>query len=249
VSRFEPDFSERANLTLFPERMDLPCSYEDLHDCLRDIARVNRLTLAYRPTLHWLDHVYSVLPRLNRPLHIVDIGSGFGDTLRRIRRWATHKNLPVTLTGVDVNASAVSAARKSTDPSEKITFLEGDAYSFQPEAGIDIVISSLLTHHLDDREIVNFIRWMEAQARIGWFINDLERGERAYKLFQFLCRFTDWHRFVKHDGPVSILRSFTVEDWTRITAQAGLVPNTFLIQPYFPARLCVARVKSRAGRP
>ena len=66
------DFSQRADLS---ELMDGPCSYEELRDCLRDIAKVNRLTMAYRPTLQWLERV---VDSGSKPLRIVDVGCGYG---------------------------------------------------------------------------------------------------------------------------------------------------------------------------
>ena len=222
--------------------MDQPCSYEDLRHCLHDIARVNRLTFAYKPTLHWLNHVYSKLPYQQRPIHIVDVGCGYGDSLRRIAVWARDRNLPVILTGIDLNPYAIRAAREATLPGTA-TFLEGNAFDFHPPQGIDIVLSSLLTHHLENPEIVDFLRWMESVARIGWFINDLHRQAVPYWTFRMLSRFTSWHRFVKHDGAVSILRSFRPEDW-RTLAQAAHIPqNEYTIREFRPARLCVARLR------
>lgn len=239
----EIDLSERVDLASNPELMDRPCSYADLRECLLDIAEINRLTLAYRPTLHWLNHVHAVLPRLARPLQILDVGCGYGDGLRRIRKWAFELNLPVVLTGIDANPNAIRAARKATHPGENITFLEADVFDYTQEAGIDIVVSSLLTHHFEDAQIVRFLDWMESNARLGWFINDLHRQQLPYTVFRFFSRFMGWHRFVKHDGAVSILRSFRAEDWRRLTALAALAPDTFQIREYRPARLCVARVK------
>jgi SAM-dependent methyltransferase len=222
--------------------MDQPCSYAEMRDCLRSIESVNRLTRAYHPTLHWLDHVYSVLPRQQFPVHIVDVGSGGGDMLRRIHGWAQERNFPVVLTGIDLNPDAVQAARAATIPGT-VTYLTGRAQEFQPAAGIDIVISSLLTHHLEDRQIVDFLGWMESVARIGWFINDLHRMAFPYYGFKLLAAFSGWHRFVKNDGAVSILRSFREEDWLRLCDAAGLPRGAYLIREYRPARLCVARVK------
>ena len=51
------DFSRRTEPAELPEWMDEPCSYGDFHACLADLAQVNRLTLAHRPTLHWLDQL------------------------------------------------------------------------------------------------------------------------------------------------------------------------------------------------
>ena len=73
------DFSRRAELD---EEIDGPCSYEDLRDCLRDLAVVNRLTMAHRPVMNWLDRLPA--PHPARPLKIVDVGCGYGDMLRRI---------------------------------------------------------------------------------------------------------------------------------------------------------------------
>ena len=81
--------------------MDEPCSYDDLRACLRDISQVNELTGAYRPTLDWLNALYAKMPYQEKPLHIVDVGCGYGDMLRRIQQWATDRNLPVVLTGID----------------------------------------------------------------------------------------------------------------------------------------------------
>jgi SAM-dependent methyltransferase len=222
--------------------MDQPCSYDDLRACLRSIAQVNRLTRAYHPTLHWLNHVYHVLPRQSKPVHIVDVGCGYGDMLRRIHLWAQERNLPVKLTGLDLNADAIRAAREATVPGI-ITFLSGDAYEFQPPEGIDLVINSLLMHHLPDDEIVELINWMESVARLGWFINDLHRQPLPYHFFRIFARFTTWHRFVKHDGPVSILRSFRTEDWRRLCRAAAIPEDTYIIREYRPARLCVARLR------
>ena len=236
------DFSQRLSLIEYPELMDQPCSYEDLRACLRSIASVNRLTRAYAPTLHWLNHVYSVLPRQSLPVHIVDVGCGYGDMLRRIYDWARDRHLPVTLTGIDLNPDAIRAAREVTLPGT-ITFLAGNAFDYKPLGGIDIVVSSLLMHHLQNREITALLDWMEATARMGWFINDLHRQRVPYYFFRFVARFTRWHPFVKHDGPVSILRSFRHEDWRVLCRTAEIPENAYIIREYKPARLCVARLR------
>ena len=221
--------------------MDQPCRYEDLRGCLRSIAQVNRLTGAYRPTLHWLDQVYNARPRQPRPIHIVDVGCGFGDMLRRVHRWAQKRRWPVRLTGIDLNADAVRAAREVTLPGT-VTYLAGNAYDFTDPEGIDVVISSLLTHHLKDAEIVRFLDWMEVNARTGWFINDLHRQPVPYYLFRVLSRLTHWHRFVKHDGAVSILRSFREAEWQEMCRAAAIPTGAYTVRTYAPARLCVARL-------
>lgn len=221
--------------------MDEPASYAELRDCLRDLEAVNRTVLAYRPTLRWLRQFTGPAAM---PLHIVDVGCGGGDMLRRIEAWAARRHLSVRLTGIDLNPHATRAAREFTPPSSRIQWVNCDAFAYSPAPPIDVIVSSLFTHHLTDREIVRFLQWMEQTALRGWFINDLSRGRRAYVLFKLLARFMRWHRFVQHDGPVSIQRSFTAQDWRRYTAQAGLARLPVSIFSAFPGRLCVSRVKT-----
>jgi SAM-dependent methyltransferase len=235
----EVDLSRRATLV---EMMDEPCSYEDLRDCLRDISRVDSLTFAYRPTISWMKKLIAVHPSRVGPLRVVDVGCGDGDMLRRIDVWAAKRGVPVALTGIDLNPHAVRAATEATPPTQRIEWIVGDALS-NAIGDVDLVICSLLTHHLTDPEIVQFLLWAEQTARLGWFVNDLHRKPVPYHFFRLWAQFTNWHPFVKNDGPVSIRRSFVVEDWNHLCAAAGLEPDAVSIKEYRPARLCVGRVK------
>ncbi len=230
-------FSERAQLT---EWMDEPCSYAEFRACLRDLERVNRLIFSYRPTLRWLDEFAA---RARAPLRIVDVGCGGGDMLRRIESWARRKRVAVRLTGIDLNPFATRAAREFSGPASRIEWLTGEAQAYQPAEKIDLIISSLFTHHLADAEIVRFLQWMEQTAALGWFINDLRRARLSYYGFKLLANGMRWHRFVRHDGPVSIQRSFSPADWMHYAEQAGLSAGACNIANVWPGRLCVARVK------
>jgi SAM-dependent methyltransferase len=217
---------------------DVP--FETFRDCLKDLAKVNVLTLANRPTLAFLDRLHraGAWPK-DRPLAIIDVGSGYGDMLRKISRWAKARNLAVDLVGLDLNPSAARAAERVRG-SAGIKFVTQNLYNYR--GGADVVMSSLFTHHLTDAELVRFIEWSQANARIGWFINDLERHPFAYYGFALLARLMVWHPFVRHDGPVSISRAFVRRDWEARLAEAGA--RQARIEPWFPFRLCVSRVRA-----
>src|SRR6185312_10398593 len=153
------------------------------------------------------------------------------------------RGIAVQLTGIDLNPYAVRAAREFTDPGSSIEWLTGDAFSYNPAAPVSIVISSLFTHHLAGAEIVQFLMWMERVAERGWFVNDLHRKRVPYYGFKALAWMMGWHRFVRHDGPISIRRSFLREDWQRFCDSAGVRREDVRIEEIRPARLCVARTK------
>ena len=236
----EIDFSRRVSPRELPELMDGECSYEDFRECLHSLEQVNRWLLGYRPTLAWLER----LPHTpNQPMHIVDVGSGGGGLLRQIAGWARSRGIAVQLTGIDLNPYAARAAAESTSKDFGISWVTGDALKYRPEKPIDIVVSSLMAHHLEDEEIVALLRWMDATARIGWFINDLERSEPASRMFGWAAGLMRWHRFVRHDGPVSFRRAFRKEDWVLLLATAEIPREAVTVEHFRPGRLCVGRSK------
>lgn len=230
------DFSRRVSPRELPELMDGDLSYEDFRDCLRSLEIVNRWSLGYRPTLAWLEQV---LHGSGDPVHIVDVGCGGGDLLRRIEGWARRRGIAVQLTGIDLNPYAARAAAEFTGNELGITWVTGDAMGYRPEKPVDIVVSSLMAHHLEDDEIVALLRWMESTARVGWFINDLERAEWSSRMFGWVR----WHRLVRHDGPVSFRRAFWKEDWVRLLAAAEVPREAVTLEKWRPGRLCVGRWK------
>jgi SAM-dependent methyltransferase len=234
------DFSQRANLE---EEIDGPCSEEELSRCLRHLAVVNRLVYAHGPIFGWLEKIATskVMKARATPLRIVDVGCGYGDMLRRIERWATRRGVAVALTGVDINAVGLSAARKATSPASKIAWVHGDATTCAETAECDLIIASGMTHHLTEAELVRLLEWMERSAQVGWFICDLHRMPVPYAIFDWAMRGPWWHRFIRPDGLRSIRRSFRAEDWQRLCAAAEVPPEMVEIQEYWPARLCVER--------
>jgi hypothetical protein len=208
--------------------------------CVASLATVNTLTLARPPTLAWLGRATARLDPA-APFTVIDVGFGDGDMLRAVRRWADRRGLDPELIGYDLNPRSAPAASGRTDPGLRIAFRTGDA--FAGAEPVDFVISSLTAHHMTDDELVAFLRWMEASASRGWFINDLHRHPLAYHGFKLLAGLARFHPFVRHDGPISVARSFRRADWLRLLARAGIDARVVDIVWRFPFRLCVERLK------
>lgn len=217
-----------------PELMDCePVGFESFAACLRDLERVNRASLGYRPTLAWLE----ALPGPRRePLRILDVGCGGGDMLRSIHRWASRRGVAVELTGIDVNPWSTRAAREATPAGMRIAYETADLFGIGDDGRFDVILSALFAHHLADGELVRFLRWMEARAQIGWFLNDLHRHWIAEHGLRLLFGLLPVHRFVRHDGPVSVRRAFSRSDLARLVEAAGLPPERIAMRWHFPFR-------------
>jgi len=233
-----PGFRHRAQLA---ELMDGPCARDELRGCLRDIARLNRWFLSHRPVLGWLKLV--VPASTTRPIHILDIGCGYGDGLRCIERWAMQRGIALELTGLDINRDAVAIAAEASRATSKICWIAADALSYEPVRPVHFVVSSQFTHHLDEPDVIRFLHWMELHAELGWFVNDLSRAAIPYHFLRLFTKLARLHSFVQFDAPASIARAFVRQDWQRMCAAAGLAAHSVCIRPFQPARLCVSRRK------
>lgn len=223
------------------ELMDIEeVSNADLARCLRDLERVNLVSLGYRPTLRWLDDVAAGKDRIS----ILDVGCGHGDMLRRIKAWGKRRGIETELLGIDLNPSTIRAAKAATDTKDGIGFEVLDLFDMPADRYPDIIISSLFAHHLDDAGLVRFVGWMEQTARLGWFINDLHRHPVSAYGLKLIFAIWPVHRFVRYDGPVSVWRAFSRANLETVVRAAGVPPGGVKISWWFPFRWGVGRRKA-----
>ncbi|HET8728183.1 MAG TPA: methyltransferase domain-containing protein [Alphaproteobacteria bacterium] len=235
-----PDLSRRV---IVPELMDTEeVTYGEFQACLPDLETINRLTFAYGPTLSWLSRAVERV-RGDRTLTIADIGSGHGDGLRRIWRWAKRRGIAVALTGIDINPWSTRAARAATPMDAPIRYETVGVFDVAPDRRFDFVVSALFAHHLDDDGVVRFLRWMEEHAALGWFVNDIHRHPLPYHFIRHGVRLAGMNRLVRHDAPVSVGRAFIRPDWLKALTAARLDPNGVEIRWHLPFKYGVGRLK------
>jgi 2-polyprenyl-3-methyl-5-hydroxy-6-metoxy-1,4-benzoquinol methylase len=215
------------------ELMDDPAlPLADYAAVIADLAQVNRVTMAARPTLGFL----KARTKAGGGFRLLDVGYGHGDMLRRIEKWAAARDITADLVGIDLNPSSEPAARAATIRGENIDFRTGDYVDLADEP-FDFIISSLVAHHMSQAQLIAFLAFMDKQARQGWLVNDLHRHSFAYLGFPLLARLFRWHPIVRHDGQLSIARSYRPSEWPPLLAAAGV--KRARVFTTFPFRLCV----------
>lgn len=207
---------------------------------LADLSRINGLTMAPRPTLGFLDRVRARGVGA-RPWRVLDVGFGAGDMLARIARWGERRGVALELAGVDLNrkSEAVAAVRLG----ERARLITGD-YRELAGQGWDIILSSLVAHHMTPAQRSEFLRFMEAQAARGWLVNDLHRRRLPFAGYPLLATVAWVDPIVRRDGQLSVGRSFRRAEWQAMLADA--VPESAdacRIFRSFPYRLCVERIR------
>lgn len=213
------------------EQMDAETlSAADYAAVIGDLAKVNWWTMAARPTLSFVRRATK-----GRPFRLLDVGFGHGDMLRTIARHAARHGQDCELVGVDLNPRSEPAAGAATPAELPIRYQTGDYAGLAGEPW-DLIISSLVAHHMTHGQLVDFLRFMQAHARMGWLVNDLHRHGLAHFGFPILATAMRWHPIVKADGTLSIARSYRPAEWPPILEEAGVTARVYRA---FPFRLCV----------
>ncbi len=213
----------------------------ELAKILGDLARFNGAMMGHWPVLRWLDRAVRNIPP-DQPLTLLDIGCGYGDLLRAVRRWASKRRRPMKLIGVDLSPQVIEIARAAGGAADGIDYYAADVFNFKPTVAVDFVTTSLVTHHLSEKMIVRFLRWMDANARCGWVIYDLQRSRVPFYFIALAGVLLRLHPVVTYDGRISVARSLTREEWEKLIAQAAIASNAIDLR-WFMFRFVIGRLK------
>lgn len=214
---------------------DIP--FGDILTTMNELNVVNTFLGGHMITRKGVSFFLDELPA-DAPLSIAEIGSGGGDNLAAIQRFLKEKNRRCTLTGVDIKAECIQYAQQHND--KNINWICSDySKTVWPAGKPDIIFSSLFCHHFTDEEMVQQLKWLKDNSRIGFFINDLHRHPVAYYSIRVLTQLFSKSHLVRNDGPLSVRRAFKRADWVRLLAAAGITDYTISWQWAFRFLICV----------
>jgi ubiquinone/menaquinone biosynthesis C-methylase UbiE len=194
---------------------------------LRDLRRINRFSGGLALSRKAVDALALTarLPR-NQPASLLDVGTGGADIpMGLIADWR-RGGRRLTVLGVDNRAEILAAAgreRPAVLATEGLTLRVADGRTLPFEDGsFDFAHASMVLHHLDPSDAAGLIREMARVARRGIVINDLARGRLRYLGAWVLLHAVTLNAFTRHDGPLSVRRSYSLAEARTLVTEAGL---------------------------
>ena len=199
--------------------------FADIERNMQELDTINRLLGGHQITIRGVEKILESVSDKSEVYHIVELGSGGGDNLRVLKKWAQKHSVNAYFTGIDINAECVAFA-KSQPQNKGIQFICSDYKTVVFPQPPHIIFSSLFCHHFSHDELVQMMQWKFKNATSGFFINDLQRHPLAYHSIKLLTTIFSKSYLVKNDAPLSVLRGFSKEEWQDIFKEAGITNFT-----------------------
>lgn len=201
------------------EILDRPTPAADRAASLADIERLNAWLGGDVLTLRHAAAVLARLPR-GRVARILDVGTGGGALAARLVRWGRRAGRPLRVIALDRDPAGGRLARRAAAYPE-IAVVRGDAAALPIAAGaVDLVVSSLVLHHLPPDAAAAALAEMTRAARLGFVVNDLLRSRFGVLLVWLATRLLARHPISRHDGPLSVRRSYSPAEIRELAARA-----------------------------
>ncbi|MDP9352807.1 MAG: methyltransferase domain-containing protein [Chloroflexota bacterium] len=220
-----------------PELLDSPAQYpEELGPSLAEVRGVNRWLGGTRVALRFLSSRPELAP--GATANLLDVGTGTADIPLALAGWARGQGLDLTITATDLSAEVLAHARGHVAGRGDIRLEIADATRLPyADASYDFVLCNLALHHFPPRQAVLVLREMYRVARRAILINDLQRSRPAYWGARLLFGLVTRDPMTSHDGPLSVLRSYTVSELRELAEEAGLRRYTVRSRPLFRLEL------------
>jgi SAM-dependent methyltransferase len=195
-----------------------PREFEGLLEAVR---RTNRRYGGRTLILRYLHRFALTIP--HRPLTILDVATASADIPAAIARWARDRGLPVRIAALDIHPDILRSAQRVTAGVPEVTLIRGNAFALPfADASVDIVLNALALHHFSFEDAAAVLREIARVARFGFVVNDVLRSWPAYVGAIADTWLVGWNRLARHDGPLSVCRSFTWPEFHDLARAAGL---------------------------
>jgi 2-polyprenyl-3-methyl-5-hydroxy-6-metoxy-1,4-benzoquinol methylase len=180
----------------------------------------------------------------DRAITVLDAGTGAADIPKALVAWARARETRVHVTAVDMAADIVEVARARIDGTPDVV-VERATLADVAASGrrFDYVIASLFLHHVPAGQLRETLLAIDGLAARGVVIGDLVRSPAALVAVGALAAAAG-NAIVRHDGPLSVRRAFTVQELANLAEALGL--RYLRARPEGVVRLSLAGEKEAA---
>ena len=221
-----------------PELIDLPSenySQSEYAGSLADIRTVNHFLGHNRIALKKFSALASgITSSVERPIRVLDVATGSADIPVALVKWARRQGINVLVTAVDINPLAIREAALFSRAYSELTVAVADGCSLPFEDGsFDIVLCTKTLHHSSEEDTVRLLKEIGRVSAVGYIVMDLRRSRVAWLLISLLTKTFSRNRLTRYDGPLSVLRSYTVSELGDLAVRAGLAGCRIVKQPFW----------------
>ena len=200
-----------------PELLDTDAATPaEVQQTLADLRRINRWFGGISTTRRMLEkvvarvqnHSYEGRSQSRPVLTLLDVGAGSGDvSLAAARQIQPPAQIRVTL----MDRMPAHLPHNGTGT------VAGDALALPfLDGSFDLVTCSLLIHHLEREQIIQFVNQALRVARVAVLLNDLRR--EPFHLALMYAGYPLFARLTLHDGIASVRRAYTPQELASILA-------------------------------
>jgi 2-polyprenyl-3-methyl-5-hydroxy-6-metoxy-1,4-benzoquinol methylase len=197
------------------DKNDIP--FEDIRRNMQELNTINTWLGGHAITLAGFKKLLSD----RRSIHVCEIGCGDGNNLYQLYKWCKKNKVEFSCTGIDIKPECVETAKQDYTI-ENANWIASDYKLVQFKTKPDIIFSSLFCHHFEDEELIEQLQWMQQNAAIGFFINDLQRNWFAYHSIKIITKLFSSSYLVKNDAALSVARGFHKNEWIELLNKAGI---------------------------
>lgn len=205
---------------------------DELRGAMTHMAWTNRVFLNNWLIARYVKKLIKNLPGAT----ILDIGTGMADIPKYLVEKLHSEDQTITATGIDIDPQVLTLADEYVGKTYGVTILEKPLSDIENNSFTVATMSQML-HHLTPDEAVEMLKEAMSKVTHGIIISDFIRTRLNYNLTKMAIRLTRPNKFNVHDGPLSVLRSYTDKEIKNILQRAGI--QKYTIRNFFIRKIVI----------
>jgi len=207
---------------------------DDVAGSLIDLRRINRFLGGRKVIMRAIETcLQQTAPE---QISLLDVGTGSADLPMAVAELCRQRGVAAFIAAVDLSERNLRIARTRLDVGPEIHLVRADSLNLPFAArSFDFVTASLFLHHFRDEDVIRLLADFARIARQAVIVNDLIRNLVPYYFTRIAGPLLAKSFLTRNDGPVSVLRGFTIFEMNELADHAGLEKRE--LKRVFPYRL------------